>query len=723
MEEQKLTVEKFADGGIACLKFSGTIDESFDGKKLGGTAKCDTLVLDLGGVKKISSFGIREWVDFVGTAQGQARQMVLVECAPKVVDQLNMVANFTGNGRLYSFYAPFRCDYCDSEHRVLLDVAKDLETIKSMKLAERPCPSCKASMYFDEDGATYFSYVIGQEKFELEPEVASFLASKFDYSVGDLGKKLKIDKVVDGKLTYLRVAGDLERGFPKDKLAEGLEGVVILDVTSVGRIEPAGAAEWRGFIQVATPLSQELYLTGVQVAFLEKLCARDDLGAKAQVLSLSLPYSCKSCGTTSPQLIDVAVHHNVLKFATGPELRCPTCGNAMACVGSEAAMTIVAGLPKPTASEDVTKAIGMLRERALVNAQAKKPPTSRIAPIAALPAPEAPPRRTHPAIPIFFTLFAATVAVCGFIAFKQFKAHEGSMTPYGEIVGRAVEPRPAWATDTSGCTETGGALSCLGVSALAANQEDADDEATDAATDQVVATLASKIDDKAWRAAVVPIYAETRGAKLAILERDPASSSARREVREARRAVGKLFRATTSSSVPIATSGRYWEAYEKNEGRHFIAWVQISVSAKDLARLVELYTRPTTVDGATLVTVFPAIGWRFPKLETGAIVESVGDGKLHDIGLPAQAVLVTANHAPIGTPGAIASPITSVDVQTDNGTQAFNAPVAPTEAPVEKPLPRHGSGGAKETPVVTPGGVNVWDRYNGGRGGRDDPSQ
>src|ERR1700742_5103727 len=99
MEEvQKLTVEKFADGGIACLRFSGTIDESFDGKKLGSTARCDTLVLDLGGVKKISSFGIREWVDFVGTAQGQARQMVLVEASPKVVDQLNMVANFTGSG-------------------------------------------------------------------------------------------------------------------------------------------------------------------------------------------------------------------------------------------------------------------------------------------------------------------------------------------------------------------------------------------------------------------------------------------------------------------------------------------------------------------------------------------------------------------------------------------------------------------------------------------------
>jgi len=141
-EGPKLAIEKFADAAIACLKFVGTIDESFDGKKLGGTTGGDVLVLDLGGVKKISSFGIREWVDFISTASKQVRSLVLIECAPKVVDQLNMVANFAGGGRVFSFYAPFRCDYCDSEHRVLLQVDRDHETLKTMKLAERPCPSC-----------------------------------------------------------------------------------------------------------------------------------------------------------------------------------------------------------------------------------------------------------------------------------------------------------------------------------------------------------------------------------------------------------------------------------------------------------------------------------------------------------------------------------------------------------------------------------------------------
>ena len=75
----KLVIEKFADGDVACLKFVGTIDEAFEGKKLGMTAGADTLVLDLGGVKKISSFGIREWVDFMAAASKQTKSIVVIE--------------------------------------------------------------------------------------------------------------------------------------------------------------------------------------------------------------------------------------------------------------------------------------------------------------------------------------------------------------------------------------------------------------------------------------------------------------------------------------------------------------------------------------------------------------------------------------------------------------------------------------------------------------------
>ncbi|HRC55830.1 MAG TPA: hypothetical protein PKU97_07895, partial [Kofleriaceae bacterium] len=263
----KLTVEKFADGGIACLRFMGTIDESFEGKHLAATIKCETLLLDVGGVKKISSFGIREWVDFITAASKQAGNVVLVECGPKIVDQLNMVANFAGSGRVYSFYAPYRCDYCDAEHRALLTTDRDHEAIKAMKLGSRPCPTCKDAMYFDEDPTSFFSYLLSQDKVELAPDVEAFLAARLNYAVSDVARKLRVDKLIEGRLTYVRLAGDLDASFPREKLADGLEGPVVLDVTGVGRIEPAGAAEWRGLVQMVTPLVEQLTIVGAGPSF------------------------------------------------------------------------------------------------------------------------------------------------------------------------------------------------------------------------------------------------------------------------------------------------------------------------------------------------------------------------------------------------------------------------------------------------------------------------
>jgi anti-anti-sigma regulatory factor len=155
--EPKLKIDKFSDGQITLLKFAGTVDEGFDGDKLAATLKASTLILDLADVQKISSFGIREWVDFINGAGAKVGSIILVECAPKVVDQLNMVQNFAGKGQVFSFYAPYRCDYCDADRRVLLQIDRDFEAIKAMKPPERPCTSCGNREYFDEDPTSFFS--------------------------------------------------------------------------------------------------------------------------------------------------------------------------------------------------------------------------------------------------------------------------------------------------------------------------------------------------------------------------------------------------------------------------------------------------------------------------------------------------------------------------------------------------------------------------------------
>ena len=735
---QKLMVEKFADGAIACLKFTGTIDESFEGKKLGGTAAGDTLVLDLGGVKKISSFGIREWVDFVSTASKLVRSMILIECTPKVVDQLNMVANFAGGGRIFSFYAPFRCDYCDSEHRVLLQIDRDHETIKSMKLAERPCPTCKEGMYFDEDGATFFSYLIGQEKFELEPEVAGFLASKLNYAVSDLSRKLRVDKVIEGRTTYLKLGGDLEKTFPREKLAEGLEGIVIVDLSSIGRIEPAGAAEWRAFVKMVAPLVDQLYLASAPPAFLEKLGSVEDLGPKAQVLTLTLPYACQSCGTTTSQTIEVAQHHEVLKFATGPELRCPTCKHAMQCVAAETLMTLLPGLPRPSVGSDVVKSIAILRERAVQAQRERKPSAKSNMTSAVMPA-VAPPR-TNALVPVLAALLAVVLVAGGYLMYQRVAKVEPPKSGLGAIVSRSTEARPTWITSdgegTATCTDTPAkGLSCVGVSSVSARRDDADDEAADAALDAVANALAVRISDEPWKLAVIPIYKSTRDAKLAAFDRDPSNTSARRDVREARNAVGRALRATSGGAVPAAPTGRYWEEYSSADGKRYLAFAQVNLGATELAKLADGYTKPTTALGATAVSLFPLVGWRYPKVEHGVIITKLGTGPLQDLGLAEQYVVVAVAGRDVIDAASFAKLAADeyailadkggtlrLKVQANDGApREFAATIKskqvdPPDAGSGKP-PRNGH-------ETGSGGVNVWDRYGGGKGSnRDDPTQ
>jgi len=727
----KLTIEKFADTNITCLKFSGTIDEAFEGKKVARSAEGDWLVLDLGGVKKISSFGIREWVDFIDAASKRAKSIVLIECAPKVVDQLNMVANFAGGGKVFSFYSPFRCDYCDSEHRVLLQLDKDYEAIKAMKLAERPCPTCKESMYFDEDGTTYFSYMLGQGPVELDPFVVSFLSAKLDYRVGTIDAKLHVDKIIEGRLTYLRLTGDLNNSFPREKLAEGLEGTAIVDLAAVPRVEPAGAAEWRSFVTAVTPLVEQLYLVGVQPAFLEKLCGRDDLGAKGQVVDFTLPYTCTSCGTTSANVIDVAEHHAVLKFATAPELRCPACKAAMQCQATEAAMTVLPTLPKPAINKDLVRTVGMLRARKIE--PAKKISTG-IVPVPRV-SDAVPAQRTF-GVQVLLLLVVLAVGAAGYVAYG--KLHKKDQGPFGigPLAAQGSEQRPAWATAelqpaSAACTKGADkSTTCIGVSQPLASQQDAEDEASDAAYEAVASELAAR---GPWLDSVAPSILDQREQVFAAYGRDSLSTQARRDVTDGRRAVARVMK---RGAPPVA--GRYWQAFDTGEGRRYVAFAQITVGAADLDKLRAKAQVTANALGATAVDYFAELGWRYPKLEHGAVVTKLEHGPLQAAGLAEHNIVLAINGHDV-VDGASFAKVAGEEyaqltehggtlrmlVQTDSGDpRELATTVAGKAVETVTPPTRPGKGPHGGGQSGGSGGVNVWDRFGGSNhGGRDDPTQ
>ena len=730
----KIAIDKFSDGGIVCLKFGGTIDESFEGKKLAATVKAKTLILDLADIKKISSFGIREWVDFVKTVGNSVEEIVLIECAPKVVDQLNMVGNFAGKGRVFSFYAPFRCDYCDNDARVLFQVDRDWDVIKSMKPAERPCDKCGEPQYFDEDPTTYFSYVVGQQPFELDGDVASFLSSKLNYAVSDASRKLKVDKIIEGRSTYLKLAGDLDASFPREKLAEGLEGTVIMDVAGIGKIEPAGAAEWRGFLQMVTPSADNIHLLGVPPVFLEKLTRPEDLGPKAQVITFSIPYTCNTCSTTSLQPVDVEQHYDVLKFATPPETRCPDCKNAMVCAASESLLSHLTTLPKPSITADTKKFIKEVRER--------KPEKKKVATTVAEVAPS---RGGSFSVAFLAALVAGVVMVGGFFVYRQMQDGGAKAVGLGKLTAKGAEERPAWLTSDvpflGYCNDVAsGGISCVGVSSPAPSQEDADEEAREAALEAVATRLVLKMNDDVKR--MEGVWAQTRQARVAEYEKDPSSSKARRAVRDGRRAVAQLLLATAGSAIPAAPTGKYWEEYDAGGTKQYLSFVEYSLSPTEVTALVDRYQQTAAALGVKVATVYPLVAWRFPEVSKGAVVVGTEKGPLSSTGLATPYVILG-----VGTKEDALSPVANAaefaekvqryyDEVTKTGGHVYVAVERGAESPktydLEVPAPKvdtpstsGGSRGGGNRGGGNRGGtVNVWEQFGGDRGGgRDDPTQ
>jgi anti-anti-sigma regulatory factor len=147
----KIDIRPSATG--TCLAIQGVIDECASFGPFGGLS--GRVEIDLKGVRRINSFGARAWMDAIRELAQKAR-LSFVGCSPQVVDQLNMISGFLAGGSVVSFYAPMRCDGCDTEDLVL--VTADACRNHDGFLPAVKCAGCGQRMYLDdvEDQYTLF---------------------------------------------------------------------------------------------------------------------------------------------------------------------------------------------------------------------------------------------------------------------------------------------------------------------------------------------------------------------------------------------------------------------------------------------------------------------------------------------------------------------------------------------------------------------------------------
>jgi len=145
--------------GYTAVELSGELNEDVDLRDLGRRLK-GRVVLHLGGVRRINSSGVREWMDFIRIVSSGA-DVTLSHCRPAIITQLNMIANFGAEARVSSFFAPYTCARCDREEEKLVSIDTHFESRDYTRMPRFQCSACEGSMRFDEVVDRYLSFLRG----------------------------------------------------------------------------------------------------------------------------------------------------------------------------------------------------------------------------------------------------------------------------------------------------------------------------------------------------------------------------------------------------------------------------------------------------------------------------------------------------------------------------------------------------------------------------------
>lgn len=154
-----LNVIKEQDGETLIVRLTGSINEWSDFDQLIGRPPAHLHVY-CRNVPRINSEGIKSWVVFFEEAVRRGTELKFFECSTAIVEQLNLISNFSSGGEVVSIFIPFVCQDCKTEHVGLFET-KNLRK-KKFRLPKLKCPKCGGVVVFDDIQEEYFFFILSK---------------------------------------------------------------------------------------------------------------------------------------------------------------------------------------------------------------------------------------------------------------------------------------------------------------------------------------------------------------------------------------------------------------------------------------------------------------------------------------------------------------------------------------------------------------------------------
>lgn len=150
---QDLRIDRSEAGSFLKIEVSGTLNEALVPEQLAGFADGRPIRIDLEKVSRITSFGVRQWVRGLDVLRERSGGLVLERCSYACVSQLNLISSFSADALVLSVMAPLRCEKCEHEKLIVVDVSRGPPSS-----LVQPCANCGARADLEEDPDTYFAF-------------------------------------------------------------------------------------------------------------------------------------------------------------------------------------------------------------------------------------------------------------------------------------------------------------------------------------------------------------------------------------------------------------------------------------------------------------------------------------------------------------------------------------------------------------------------------------
>jgi anti-anti-sigma regulatory factor len=103
-----VNIIKEQKGNVIAVRLVGSIEESVEFEQLIGPVSGEIHV-NCKEVPRINSVGVKAWIKYFAGLQQKGSKLRFQECSTAIVEQINLISNFTCGGSVDSIYVPFSC--------------------------------------------------------------------------------------------------------------------------------------------------------------------------------------------------------------------------------------------------------------------------------------------------------------------------------------------------------------------------------------------------------------------------------------------------------------------------------------------------------------------------------------------------------------------------------------------------------------------------------------